>query len=112
MPRAKTPKQFSAYLVTWSDEPSIKAGAILIDKGARLECDWNVIDFNTGKTTSAAGVRLSRLCPECRVEHKRVGILGHDGDCGSEAAREEAQQVLADAKKRAAHPTHTDTESE
>ena len=96
----RTPKTFSAYLVTWSDEPSMAVGSILIDKGTLLERDWNVVGFDDGKFTSAAGRRLSRLCTKCRLEHKKVGILGHDGECGSDDVKEEARQVLADAKKR------------
>lgn len=96
---ARTPKQFSAYLVVWSDEPSMPTGGVLIDKGALLERDWNVINFETGKTTSAVGRRLARLCPDCRTQHRVVGVLGHDGDCGSEQVRREAQQEIAHAKK-------------
>lgn len=96
----KTPKQFSVYVVTWSDVAEIDAGKILIDKGAQLERVWNWINFETGVETAAVGRRLARLCPECRVDHSRVGILGHDGECGSDDVKEEAQQVLADAKRR------------
>lgn len=97
--RKSTPKQFSAYLVTSSDEPSMAVGSVLIDKGALVVRDWHLMDFETGKETGAVGERLARLCAECRVEHKRVGILGHDGECGSDLVKEEARQVLADAKK-------------
>jgi hypothetical protein len=75
--------------------------AVLIDKGALLERDWNVHDFNTGKDTGATGVRLARLCPECRTEHRMVGILGHDGECGTEPVKSEARQEIAHAKKKA-----------
>lgn len=98
----KQQKQCSAYLVTWSDEPSMAVGAVLIDSGNRLDRDWNVMNFKTGVETSAFGRRLSRLCPDCRHQHKKVGILGHDGDCGSDDVKQEGQQVLADAKKRVA----------
>ena len=100
MGRRAQPKQFSAYLVTWSDEPSMAVGAVLIDKGSLLERDWTVINWETDVTTAAVGRRLSRLCPECRIAHMMVGVLGHDGECGSDDVRSEAQQVLADAKKR------------
>lgn len=101
MSKRTTPKQFSAYVVTWSDEPAMRPGAVLIDKGALLQRDWNVMNFETGKETGATGLRLARVCPDCRVEHSMVGILGHDGECGAAEVKEEARQVLADAKKRA-----------
>lgn len=96
----KTPARFSAYLVTWSDEPSIPVGKILVDKGNRLEADWNVIDFKTEKTTRAVGRRIACLCPDCRVRHGMVGILGHDGDCGSDEVRAEAQGEIKHAARR------------
>lgn len=98
----KIPKQFSAYLVIASDEPAMPVGATLIDKGALVQRDWNTMNFETGEETFAVGQRLARLCPECRVAHSMVGILGHDGDCGSEDVRSEGRQVLADSKKRVA----------
>lgn len=91
---------FSAYLVTWSDEAAMPVGVTLIDKGSRLEADWNLMDFKTGKQTSAVGRRLARLCPECRINFKQIGILGHDGDCGLDAVKDEAGQVIRDAAKR------------
>ena len=94
------PKTHSAYLVTASDEPTIKVGAILLDKGNRLHAEWNVVNFETGVETGAVGRRLSRICADCRVDHRAVGILGHDGECGSQEVKDEARQVLADAKKR------------
>lgn len=100
MARSKTPKQFSAYVITWSDQPSIEVGKVLIDKGAQLERDWHWINFETDAETSAVGRRLTRLCPECKVDHSMVGILGHDGECGTEDVRSEGQQVIADARKR------------
>ncbi len=100
MSKKKTPAAFSAYVITWSDEPAMPVSETVIDKGSRLERDWTVMNFETGKETGAVGRRLARLCPECRVIHGRAGILGHDGDCGSDEARDEAMQVLADAKKR------------
>lgn len=96
----KAPKMFSAYVVTWSDEPKMPVGSVLIDKGNRHDAEWNIHDFKTDKSTGAVGRRLTRLCPECRVDHKRVGVLGHDGECGSDEVKEEARQVIADAKKR------------
>lgn len=104
MSSRSTPKQFSAYVVTWSDVEGIEVGKVLIDKGAQLERVWNWMNFDSGAETSAVGQRLARLCPECKVDHSRVGILGHDGECGSEDAKTEAQQVLADAKKRVEVP--------
>lgn len=100
MSRLSAPKQFSAYLVTWSEVDSMPVGGVIIDKGNRLDADWNFIEFATGIETGAVGRRLSRLCVECRIDHKRVGILGHDGPCGSDEVVTEAQQVLKDAKKR------------
>jgi len=100
MGRKTPPRQFSAYLVISSDEPSMPVGATLIDKGSRIYADWNVMDFTTGKETGAVGRRMSRLCRECRLDHKRVGILGHEGECGSEDVVAEARQELADAQKR------------
>ena len=100
MPQKKTPAEFSAYLITHSDEPSMPVDAVLIDKGKLLERDWNVMNFASGETTSACGVRLLRLCPDCRTQHKAVGSLGHEGECGSEAVREEACQEIAHAKKQ------------
>lgn len=102
MSKKLAPAEFSAYLVTWSDEPSMPVGNVLIDKGKRLEAEWNVHDFKTGEFTGATGVRLVRLCPDCRNEHSIVGSLGHDGNCGSDEVREEARQEIAHAKKRAA----------
>lgn len=106
-----TPKQFSAYVVTASDIETIPVDSILIDKGALVVRDWNVIDFETGVETAAVGERLARLCPECRVTHGKVGILGHDGECGSDAVKEEARQELAHAKKLATAPTPAADES-
>lgn len=97
-----TPKQFSAYIITHSDVPEIEVGEVLIDKGAQLDRVWNWINFDTGVETSATGRRLTRLCPECRVDHSIVGALGHDGECGSDEVRDEGRQVIADAKKRLA----------
>lgn len=102
MSKRKQPREFSAYLVTASDIEQMPVGAVLIDKGTLLVRDWHLMNFETGEQSSAVGQRLSRLCPECRTQHSKVGILGHDGECGTEPVREEAQQVLADAKKRAA----------
>lgn len=96
----KATKQFSAYTVVTSDEPSMPVGATLIDKGSVIYRHWNVTDFATGKNTGAVGQRLSRLCVECRLDHKTIGILGHDGECGSEDVKTEAGQVLKDAAKR------------
>lgn len=100
MSRRGTPKQFSAYVVTWSDAEGIEVGKVLIDKGALLERDWHWINFETDAETSAIGRRLARLCPECKADHRMVGILGHDGECGTDDVRSEGQQVIADAKKR------------
>lgn len=97
---ARAPKAFSAYVITWSDATGIEVGKVLIDKGVRLECIWNWINWETGVETSAVGRRLTRLCPECKVSHSMVGILGHDGECGGDDVRIEGQQVIADAKKR------------
>lgn len=102
MARKSTPKQFSAYLITASDIEQMPVGATIIDKGSVLLNEWNMINLKTGKDSHAVGHRLSRLCVDCRVTHKRVGILGHDGECGSEPVVEEAKQVLTDAKKRVA----------
>lgn len=95
-----TPKQFSAYLVTWSDQSSMPVGEILIDKGSQLQRDWNVVDFKTGIESGAVGRRLARLCPDCRVKHGMVGILGHDGDCGTADVKSEAQGELKHARKQ------------
>lgn len=100
MARKSTPKQFSAYVVISSDEPSMPVGATLIDKGTLIYRDWNVMDFETGEETGATGQRLARLCPECRVTHKTIGVLGHDGECGSNDVKAEAQGELKHAKKR------------
>lgn len=95
----KAPAQFSAYLVVASDVAEMPVGATLIDKGNRLIAEWNLMNFDTGEQTSAIGERLSRLCVTCRIEFKRVGILGHDGDCGTDPVNDEAKQVLRDAAK-------------
>lgn len=102
MARKTTPKAFSAYLVTSSWVDAMPVGAVLIDKGRLLDRDWTTMNFKTGEASSAVGKRLARVCPDCYVAHRRVGILGHDGDCGTDEVRDEAQQVLADAKKRVA----------
>jgi hypothetical protein len=94
------PKQFSAYIIVSSDDPSMPVDSILIEKGALVVRDWTVMDFTTGESTGAVGQRIARLCPDCRVQHKSVGILGHDGDCGSEAAKSEGVAELRHAKKR------------
>src|SRR5512140_754348 len=60
-----TPKQFSAYYVTWSDEPAIPVRSVLIDKGNLLDREWITINFKTDVTTSATGVRIARLCATC-----------------------------------------------
>lgn len=98
--RRSKPKQFSAYLIAWSDQPAMPVGAVVVDKGARLERDWEFINFETDVLTCAGGRRIARLCPDCRHDHEMVGMLGHDGDCGSEEVRTEAQQELAHAKKQ------------
>lgn len=98
--RKPTPKAFSAYLVTWSDESSMPVGSVLIDKGTQIDRDWNVMNFETGVETGARGRRLARLCPDCRVNHSKIGILGHDGECGSDEVKDEARQELKHAEKR------------
>lgn len=100
--KTPTPKEFSAYLVTSSTVEQMPVGATLIDRGALLVRDWTMMNFTTGEETGAVGKRLARVCPDCRTKHNRVGILGHDGECGTDEVRDEAQQVLADAKKRVA----------
>ena len=97
---SKTPKQFSAYVVTWSTVPEMPVGGVLVDKGALLQRDWNLINFETGVETGATGRRIARVCPDCRVKFSMVGMLGHDGDCGSDEVRSEAQAELKHAKKR------------
>lgn len=109
MTRKKTPKQFSAYIVTSSTVDSMPVGVVLIDKGSELVREWNVMNFETGVETGAVGQRLARVCPDCRTKHSKVGILGHHGECGSDAVRTEAQQELAHAKKQATpEPTATE----
>lgn len=100
MTKRSTPKQFSAYVVTASDEPSMPVDSVLVDKGVDLVREWNVMNFETGVETGAVGQRLTRVCPDCRVQHGKIGVLGHDGECGSDDVKEEARQVIAHAMKR------------
>ena len=95
------PAEFSAYLVTDSDNQSMPVGAVLIDKGKRLRMDWNTINFKTGDETFTTGVRIARLCAVCRLQHKVVGMLGHDGECGSEEVRTQVQEAFVAARKYA-----------
>ena len=98
--RSGTPKQHSAYLIVSSDEPAMAVGSIVLDKGAMLVRDWTLMDFTTEQETGAVGQRLARVCADCRVKHNIVGILGHDGECGSADVKAEGLAELRDAKKR------------
>lgn len=93
-------KTSSAYLVTWSDQPAMPVGKILIDKGILLERTWTVMNFETGVETSAVGVRLARLCHTCRTKHSRIGLADHAGDCGSDEVKDQASAHLASEKRQ------------
>lgn len=96
----KSNRTCSAYLVTWSDEPAMPVGNILIDKGILLERTWDVLNFKTGKSTSAVGVRLARLCATCRNKHSRIGLADHAGEHGSDEVKQQASDFLAAEKRQ------------
>lgn len=93
-------KRYSAYLVTSSEVEGISVGDVLIDKGNRLDQVWEFLSEATGKTTSAFGVRVANLCPDCRNDHRSVGLLGHDGTCGDAVTKDEASAWIKHETKK------------